>query len=170
MNFQRKIRMSTAVFLAGVSATLLFAATPRPALKRASNQEKAAEPWPSATVLHPEVLAHELGNAKGESTPTIVYVGFRTLFEGGHIPGAKFQGTASKDDGLTELKKWAAALPRSTNLVIYCGCCPFDHCPNIRPAYKALHEMGFSRLRVLVLPTSFATDWVEKGFPIQKGL
>jgi hypothetical protein len=24
-------------------------------------------------------------------------------------------------------------------------------------------------VRVLVLPTNFATDWVEKGFPIQKG-
>jgi hypothetical protein len=60
-------------------------------------------------------------------------------------------------------------VPRSANLVIYCGCCPFDHCPNIRPAYKALHEMGFVHVRVLVLPTSFAADWVEKGYPVEKG-
>jgi hypothetical protein len=25
-------------------------------------------------------------------------------------------------------------------------------------------------LRVLVLPTNFATDWVDKGYPIQKGM
>jgi hypothetical protein len=25
-------------------------------------------------------------------------------------------------------------------------------------------------VRVLVLPTSFATDWVDKGYPIQKGM
>jgi hypothetical protein len=30
--------------------------------------------------------------------------------------------------------------------------------------------MGFSHVSVLVLPTSFAADWVEKGYPMQKGL
>jgi len=30
--------------------------------------------------------------------------------------------------------------------------------------------MGFKKLRVLVLPTNFATDWVDKGYPIQKGM
>ena len=30
---------------------------------------------------------------------------------------------------LREMKKWIATLPRSTNLVIYCGCCPFDQLP-----------------------------------------
>ncbi|MGC1491694.1 MAG: hypothetical protein WA798_09985, partial [Candidatus Acidiferrum sp.] len=69
-----------------------------------------------------------------------------------------------------DLKTWATKLPRSTNLIVYCGCCPFDHCPNIRPTYSALHEMGFTRVRVLVLPKSFAADWVEKGYAIQKGL
>jgi len=28
--------------------------------------------------------------------------------------------------------------------------------------------MGFTRLRVLILPASFAKDWVEKGYPIEK--
>jgi thiosulfate/3-mercaptopyruvate sulfurtransferase len=135
-----------------------------------AQQEKSTDPWGNAQILQPADVVHELGAAKDKEAPTIVYVGFRTLFEGGHIPGATFHGTASKDSGLAELRTWAAKLPRSTNLIIYCGCCPFDHCPNIRPAYTALHEMGFSHLRVLVLPTSFAADWVEKGYPIQKGL
>lgn len=100
----------------------------------------------------------------------IVYVGFHTLFAGGHIPGATFHGSASTESGLAELKKWADGLPRTTNLVIYCGCCPFEKCPNIRPAFTALSGMGFKRLRVLVLPTSFVKDWAEKGYPIQKGM
>jgi hypothetical protein len=29
--------------------------------------------------------------------------------------------------------------------------------------------MGFANLRVLVLPHDFATDWVEKGYPVEKG-
>jgi thiosulfate/3-mercaptopyruvate sulfurtransferase len=136
----------------------------------AAQEEKKTDPWTNAQVLHAADLASELGNSKGASTPVVVYVGFRTLFEGGHVPQATFHGTASKEDGVADLKKWLATLPRSTNLVIYCGCCPFDRCPNIRPAYTALRDLGFTHVRVLVLPTSFAADWVEKGYPMQKGL
>lgn len=128
----------------------------------------AADPWIASQTLQAAQLASELAD-KSKEQPTVVYVGFRTLFAGGHIPGASFHGTATTEEGLAELKKWAATLPRSTNLVIYCGCCPFEKCPNIRPAFTALHDMGFTRLRVLVLPTSFAKDWVEKNYPYEKG-
>src|SRR5437016_10541376 len=79
------------------------------------------------------------------SVPTVVFVGFRSLYVGGHVPGAAFHGTASTDQGLAELQAWAATVPRSTDLVIYCGCCPFDKCPNIRPAYTAMSSMGFKK-------------------------
>jgi hypothetical protein len=160
----------TAMLAFGLCAALLLAPDIRSTQSGGMNPEKAADPWTSAQVLHAADLTRELGNAKGGDSPTIIYVGFRTLFEGGHIPDAVFYGTASKEEGLAALKKAVAALPRSANLVIYCGCCPFDRCPNIRPAYTALHEMGFTRVRVLVLPTSFAADWVGKGYAMQKGL
>lgn len=169
MIFPSTARIAAALLTLGVFATFPLASVLHPSQSGAANQEKKAEPWSSADLLEPAQLAEELQTAK-QIAPTIVYVGFRTLFEGGHIPGASFHGTASKEDGLADLKTWAAKLPRSTNLIIYCGCCPFDHCPNIRPAYSALHEMGFTHLRVLVLPTSFAADWIEKGYLIQKGL
>ena len=168
--FPRKIQRSTAIFALGIAAAVPLAIFSAAAGSASANQEKAADPWSKAQVLQPADLRAELEKGKGESAPTIVYVGFRTLFEGGHIPGASFRGTASKEEGLAELKKSVGEMPRNTNLVIYCGCCPFDHCPNIRPAYTALKEMGFSHVRVLVLPTSFAADWVEKGYPMQKGL
>ena len=138
-----------------------------PALR--ADEKKTADPWDSAQVVRASNFVHELGDKNG-TPPTIVYVGFRTLFSGGHIPGATFHGTASTEQGLAELKKWADALPRTTNLVIYCGCCPYEKCPNIRPAFAALNEMGFKKLRVLALPTSFAADWADKGYPIQKGM
>jgi thiosulfate/3-mercaptopyruvate sulfurtransferase len=170
MLFSFRIRTPAALWALGISAA--FAVTPglRSNQNAAATQEKPSEPWTEAQVLNAADLVSELGNAKSGTAPTIVYVGFRTLYQGGHIPEASFHGTSSKEDGLAELKKWLAALPRSTNLVVYCGCCPFDRCPNIRPAYKALREMGFTRVRVLALPTSFAADWVEKGYPMQKGL
>ena len=170
MLFPSKFHRSAAVFLLVISAALPPATVLVWAQNNGADSKNAEDPWSKAQVLQPADFAGELGNAKGESAPTIVYVGFRTLFEGGHVSGASFHGTASTEKGIAELKKWIATLPRTTNLVIYCGCCPFDRCPNIRPAYTALQDMGFTHVRVLVLPTSFAVDWVEKGYLMQKGL
>ena len=158
-----------AILLLGISAAILLVPVLRSNQSGAVHQEKTADPWTTAQVLEAAELVRQLGNSKGGTAPAIVYVGFRTLFAGGHVPRASFHGTASKKEGLAELKKWAGALPRSTNVIIYCGCCPFDRCPNIRPAYKAVEDLGFTHVRVLVLPTSFAADWVEKGYPIEKG-
>ena len=133
------------------------------------DEKKSADPWPASQTVLPADLARELAE-NSEAPPVVVYVGFHTLFAGGHIPGASFHGSASTEQGLAELKKWAESLPRSANLVIYCGCCPFERCPNIRPAFTALDLMGFKKLRVLVLPTNFATDWVDKDYPIQRGM
>jgi thiosulfate/3-mercaptopyruvate sulfurtransferase len=129
-----------------------------------------SDPWPATQLVRAADFARELAAPKDKTALTVVYVGFRTLFEGGHIPGATFHGTASTATGLADLTKWAEKLPRATNLVIYCGCCPFDRCPNIRPAFTALHDMGFTHLRVLALPKSFAADWAEKGYPLEKGM
>jgi thiosulfate/3-mercaptopyruvate sulfurtransferase len=170
MVLRSKVRGVAVILVLGILAAMPLAPVLRSNQSGADNPVKAVEPWTDTQILQAADLAREIASAKGGSAPTIIYVGFRTLFEGGHVPQASFHGTASKEEGLAELKKWLAPLPRSTNLVIYCGCCPFNRCPNIRPSYTALHEMGFTHVRVLVLPTSFATDWVEKGYPMEKGL
>jgi len=145
------------------SATLISVA---PTL---GDEKRSGDPWTAERIVQPAELARELGDKNGAPS-TIVYVGFHTLFGGGHILGAAFHGSASTEQGLSDLRKWADTLPRTTNLVVYCGCCPFEKCPNIRPAFTTLDGMGFKKLRVLVLPTNFATDWVDKGYPIQKGM
>ena len=126
-----------------------------------------SDPWTKAQTVQPADLAKELGNSK--TAPTVVFVGFRRLYSAGHIKGAQYHGTGGSEEGLKELTAWAAGLPRSTNLVIYCGCCPLERCPNIRPAFTALERLGFTNLRVLLLPQDFATDWAGKGFPYDKG-
>jgi hypothetical protein len=135
-----------------------------------TGQPTTSEALPASQLVQPADLVRELASASADSRPTIVYVGFRTLFAGGHIPGATFHGSASTEQGLADIKKWAASLPRTTNLVIYCGCCPFERCPNIRPAFALLRDMGFTHLRVLELRTSFAADWASKNYAIEKGL
>ena len=164
------LRSSSASLAVSLLLTILLAlaivSLPTPSQ---SQEKKPTDPWLDSETLEPAVLAKMLAD-KYVSVPTVVFVGFRSLYVGGHVPDASFHGTASTEQGLAELKSWAASLPRSTDLVIYCGCCPFDKCPNIRPAYIALHRMGFTKIRVLMLPKSFAADWADKGYPMQKGM
>jgi thiosulfate/3-mercaptopyruvate sulfurtransferase len=149
-------------FLAG----LLFAAL---ALAAAfSGRAKDEDPWMAEQMVQPAQLAAELQQG-GEAHPTVICVGFNTLYAGAHIPGAVYRGPCSTEPGISELKKFAATLSKGTDVVLYCGCCPLEKCPNLRPAFRALKEMGISRLRVLILPNSFDADWVKKGYPVHRG-
>jgi hypothetical protein len=53
----------------------------------------------SAQLVQPADLVREMASAGTDPRPTVIYVGFRTLFAGGHIPGATFHGTASTEQG-----------------------------------------------------------------------
>ena len=124
------------------------------------------DPWNAKEIVQPKTLADSI-QAK-EQAP-IFYVGFPTLYRNGsHIAGAVMAGPCSKAEGLDALKKAVTDLPRGQELYIYCGCCPFVKCPNIRPAYAALHEMGFTNVKVVMIETNLHTDWIEKGYPSEK--
>jgi len=125
------------------------------------------EPWGTNTVM-PADFAKEIAGAAGPDKPVVVCTAPPFLYGRGHIPGAVLHGPASSPDGLSSLTTWAQTLPRSTSLVIYCGCCPMRDCPNLRPAYAALKGLGFTKVRVLILPDSFGADWAERGYPIER--
>lgn len=152
-------------FRTGATALLLLMAMAAILLVQAA--AAGNDPWTQQQTVQPEALARELENSK--AAPRVVFVGFQRLYTAGHIRGAEYHGTAGREEGLKELLAWAADLPKDTNLVIYCGCCPMDRCPNIRPAFEGLQKLGFTRLRVLLLPTDFATDWAGKGLPYDHG-
>jgi thiosulfate/3-mercaptopyruvate sulfurtransferase len=127
-----------------------------------------SDPWRESDLMPPEKLAARLRDA-GSAKPPILFVGFPVLYRGSHIPGAVMAGPASKADGLELLKQAAAKLPREKELVVYCGCCPFDHCPNVRPAFAELRKMGFTNVRILAIPSNMDKDWVSKGYPAERG-
>src|SRR5258705_10322445 len=137
------------------------------ALASPASLQADSDPWTKAQTVQPADLEKELDNSK--SAPTVVFVGFKRLYSAGHIKGAQYHGTAGSEEGLKELTTWAAGLPRSTNLVIYCGCCPLERCPNIRPAFKALQGLGVKNLRLLLLPQDFATRWAGQSLSHHKG-
>ena len=129
---------------------------------------KPDETLPSDALMKPEELASLLSKSN-RPRPTLIFVGFHSLFVGAHIQGAIFAGPDSKPEGIDQLKAVVRNIPRAHPVVVYCGCCPFDKCPNVRPAYKALKELGFEHVSVLHIPTNLHTDWVEKGYPTTKG-
>ena len=138
----------------------------------ASGSVPRAEPLPAATIpaadlIQPaELAATLLGTAA--SRPLILQVGFRTLYEQAHIPGAEYVGAASAADGLRALRERVARLPRDTAIVIYCGCCPWSRCPNMAAAYEALRALGFTQLKALHIANDFGRDWVDKGYPVAR--
>ena len=135
----------------------------------AGQQETAAIPWTNSQVVMAAQLLKELGSAP-KTRPTVVYVGFDFLYQAAHVPGAIFYGPARQDVGLDRLKAGVKDWPRDRDIVIYCGCCPFDHCPNVHPAFTTLKDMGFTHLRVLYIPHEFRSDWLQQGYPVERSL
>lgn len=117
-------------------------------------------------LIRPDELARMIaGPAAGR--PVLLHVGFQALYKGKHIPGSVYAGPASEPKGLATLKKTLQPLPRSGAVVLYCGCCPWKDCPNIRPAYQAARTLGFKKVRVLLIAQNLQQDWVAKGLPIE---
>ena len=97
--------------------------------------------------------------------PPVICVAFPVLYRSKHIAGAIFAGPGSKQEGLDSLKAAVSVLPKDSPVVIYCGCCPMVKCPNVRPAYSLLKQMGFTKVRVLDIPSNMHLDWFSRGFP-----
>jgi hypothetical protein len=114
-----------------------------------------------ATVQPAEVAA------RLSAKPAIFYVGPNVLYRSKHIPGAVYAGPGAKPEGLALLKAAVEKLPRDREIVIYCGCCPWDHCPNMRPAMEMMREMGFTNARGMYVPDNFKASWVDKGYPVE---
>ncbi|MGA7295152.1 MAG: rhodanese-like domain-containing protein [Terriglobales bacterium] len=122
----------------------------------------------SSQVISPEDLVKILRSPKGEK-PLLLQVGSRVLYEEAHIPGSEYLGPASSEIGIQKLRKRMEAFPRQKFVVLYCGCCPWSHCPNVKPADDALRAMGFTNVKVLYIANNFGADWVDKGYPVAKG-
>ncbi len=120
-------------------------------------------PWTKDELMPPEVLAQKIEQGQTDNL-LILSIGFENL-----IKGSIDLGPAENQAAIKELKDYLSDVPKDQNIVIYCGCCPFEKCPNIRPAFSVLNKMGFTNAKLLNLTTSIKADWLDKGYPIQKG-
>ena len=133
----------------------------------ASENKPVAEDASEPATIQPAELADIL--RRSGPKPLTLHVGFHLIFHNAHIPGSEFIGPASETGGMEKLRKRVEQLPRKQAIVLYCGCCPWEHCPNVHPAYAELRRMGFTNVRVLYLPQNFSDDWASKGYPVEKG-
>ena len=155
------------LLLATITLILFLAGAP---LSRAqfAAQPASALTIPASQIMQPEQLNKLLRNP-ATLKPLILQVGSRMMFDQTHIAGAEYAGPGSQDSGLQTLRDRVSSLPRKTFIVIYCGCCPWNRCPNVGPAYKLLSGMGFTNLRVLYIADNFGTNWVNMGYPVDQG-
>ena len=116
-------------------------------------------------LVQPPDLASQLAG-KGVR-PVVLMVGPNSLYRSKHIPGAVYAGNG--EAGLAMLKAKADKVPRDREVVLYCGCCPWDHCPNVKPAMNLLKQMGFTKAKALYLDTGFKGDWLDKGYAAEVG-
>ena len=119
-------------------------------------------------LINPDELVKILQSSKADK-PLLIHVGSHVLYTQAHIPGSEYIGPASDASALQRLRARVESLPRNKFIVIYCGCCPWTHCPNIKPADDTLHAMGFTNVKSLYIANNFGTDWVDKGYPVAKG-
>ena len=125
----------------------------------------SADSIPRSQLITPEELSKSLQSAK----PLLLGVGPHSLYAQAHIPGSEYMGAGSSDAGQQKLRERVKSLPKNSAIVLYCGCCPWNNCPNVQPAYEELHALGFRNVKVLYIANNFGTDWVDKGYPVAKG-
>ena len=124
----------------------------------------AGDPWTTKDLVQPKEVAADI------KTPLLIHVGFPVLYRSVHIPGSVYAGPGAKAEGLELLKKAVAGQPKNRQIVLYCGCCPWDKCPNMRPAFAALRELGYTNVKAMVIPENLKVDWTDKGYPAEKRL
>jgi thiosulfate/3-mercaptopyruvate sulfurtransferase len=115
--------------------------------------------------IQPKELAEQLRTQAAK--PAIIQVGPNLLYRSHHIPGAHYGGPAGKPEGLAALKAAVKDLPHDRDLVVYCGCCPWDKCPNVKPAIELLKQLGFTHVKAMYSGTNFKTDWIDQGYPVE---
>ncbi|NJY62724.1 rhodanese-like domain-containing protein [Salinimicrobium sp. CDJ15-81-2] len=120
-----------------------------------------SEPWTEEQLVEPAALAQKIETTNAEDLPVIISLG-----AGNIIPGSKDTGASGEKAGLENLQRELEGLPKDAEIVLYCGCCPFEICPNVRPAFSLLNEMGFTNHHLLNLQENIKVDWIDKGYAV----
>lgn len=119
-------------------------------------------PWKENQVILPATFAAEMQAGRADSV-LIINAGSVD-----NIKGAVRVGPLTNKKNEAHLMQVLKGVPKDQSIVIYCGCCPMEHCPNIRPAFHFLQKKGFTNFKILDIGESLSADWISKGYPMEE--
>lgn len=117
--------------------------------------------WKKEQLMPTKELADKI-NTNAKDKPLIFNVGPME-----NIKGAIAIGAATNVTFGSKITSYLTMESKTKPIVVYCGCCSYASCPNIKPAYDYLVAQGFKNTKVLELPDGIKPDWVAKGYPTE---
>lgn len=129
-------------------------------LSLSSQAQTKAEPWTESQLMQTKELADIINDPKADK-PLIINIGPQAV-----IKGSVDVGPGKEKDNIKKLEKMLSKENKNREVVLYCGCCPFDKCPNIRPAFSLIKEKGFTKAKLLDVPKNIKTNWIDPGYPV----
>lgn len=127
-----------------------------------SSAQDKKEPWAENQLMRPSELAKMLNDSSAQ-IPLLYNIG-----PSGLIKNSIDIGEGKNTQNIEKFRKELSKLSKDADIVIYCGCCPFKDCPNIRPPFNLLNEMKFTNHKLLNLPQNLKVDWIDKGYPMNE--
>ncbi len=124
--------------------------------------QQKAEPWSKKQLIATETLASRIEQGETENL-FILSIGPDAI-----IKGSVDIGPTMEAENLDKLKHYLKDVPKNKEVVIYCGCCPFERCPNIRPAFTVLKDLGFKNGKLLDIPQNIKVNWLDNDYPMNE--
>lgn len=75
-------------------------------------------------------------------------------------------GPVALEENQKKLANYLTQISKDKAIMIYCGCCPTDVCPNVKKAYHSLKTLGYTNFEILNLKANLDDDWTSKGYPM----
>ena len=122
---------------------------------------KQTEPWNNKQLIEPYELSNLINN--GDKLPLIISIGPAAV-----IKNSIDIGETRFEENLNDLRQNLSSISKKSEIILFCGCCPFKNCPNIRPAFSLINKLGFINHKLLNLKNNLKTDWIDKDYPVQE--
>jgi len=122
-----------------------------------NQKNKTHEPWSISQLLEPKLLYSSIESEK--DVPKIISIGPGVVIE-----NSIGVGECRYNENIEKLKSLVSVYSKDDQIVLYCGCCPFKNCPNIRPAFTLLNELGFKNHKLLNIKNNIKADWIDMGY------
>jgi thiosulfate/3-mercaptopyruvate sulfurtransferase len=111
-------------------------------------------------LLQPSKL-NEAYSKPASAQPLILNMGVER-----NIKNAIEVGIVSSPSKYQKLVEAMKKVPKNREIVVYCGCCKLENCPNIPIALEKLSALGFKNVKILNLIEGINEDWIDKKYPM----